>query len=229
MSQVHSDMFIKNMGVLSREAMDHLMSCHVMIVGLGGLGGHVANHLVRLGVQHLSLVDSDRYVLSNLNRQLFSTQADIGDYKVNVVCRGLKQINPDLVITSYRNDIRRVDPEWFETPDYMIDCTDNPETKRYLHELSKRWQIPVLHGACAGWYGQVGWITPQATLIEELYENDRPGLEEDLLNPSFTPAMLAGVMVSEFAKMISGLDPVVDELLLIDLLNNEMHRSGKAR
>ena len=69
-----------------------------MIVGLGGLGGHLADNLVRLGVSKLMLVDFDVFEVSNLNRQLYSTQHNIGDYKVHVLREQLQKINQDCLI-----------------------------------------------------------------------------------------------------------------------------------
>lgn len=213
-----------NMGVLTKKDLDKLQRAKVAVVGLGGLGGHVVNQLVRLGLKHITLIDFDQFSESNLNRQLFATMKSIGQYKVNVVSKALKEINPDLMIEVYLNRVQDLKDL---SVDYLIDCVDNTETKIYLSQLSKQLNVPLLHGSCGGWYGQVGWISPQCSLIEMLYQNEEKGLENALLNPPFIVNVVASYMVSEFVKMIKDQSKTVfDELLLIDLDNNVLLKSG---
>lgn len=211
-----------NRGVLTEEEMKRLKDKKVLIVGCGGLGGNVANQMVRLGVGNLTLVDFDVFSISNLNRQLFSNTDNIGEKKVEVLQEELRKINPTVFITSFDSRIQNI-----EVPqiDYIVDCVDNIETKIYLSKLSQKRNVPLLHGSCGGWYGQVGWISPNSPLIEEMYESGE-GLEKELLNPVFAPSVVSSYMVSEFTKMIKNQSLVVmDELLLIDLYNNAILRT----
>ena len=213
-----------NMGILNKQDLNRLQTIEVVVVGLGGLGGNVVNQLVRLGVKRLTLVDFDVFSESNLNRQLFSNTSNIGQSKVDVISQELKKINPDLYLKIFR---KRVQDITDISGDYLIDCVDNIETKIYLAKLSKQLGIPLLHGSCGGWLGQVGWISPTCTLIEDLYAGEEKGLEDDMLNPPFTPSVVASVMVSEFAKMIKNrLDVIMDQILFIDLYENTLVRLG---
>ncbi|MFP4078953.1 MAG: ThiF family adenylyltransferase, partial [Candidatus Izemoplasmataceae bacterium] len=72
----------KNLGAFSVEEMETITDKTVIIVGLGGLGGMVANGLVRLGVKRFVLIDHDRYETTNMNRQLFCTEETLGMLKV---------------------------------------------------------------------------------------------------------------------------------------------------
>jgi len=216
-----------NMGVISNEDFNKLQRLDVIIVGLGGLGGYVANQLIRLGVVKMTLVDFDTFTESNLNRQLFSTINNIGEYKVDVICKELKNINPLASIKFIKKRIQDISDL---SGDYIIDCVDNKETKIYLSKLSNTLNIPLLHGACGGWYGQVGWMSPTCTLLEELYGDEELGLEKVFLNPPFIVNAVASVMVSEFIKMIKNDSRVVlDQILLIDLLDNIITKSGVAK
>jgi molybdopterin/thiamine biosynthesis adenylyltransferase len=213
-----------NMGVLNYQNLMKLQQTEVIIVGLGGLGGNVANQLVRLGVKHMALVDFDSFSESNLNRQLFSNTENVGECKVDVISNELNRIDPDATIRVIKKRIQDVD---HVVGDYLIDCVDNKETKIYLSKLSNQLGIPLLHGSCGGWYGQVGWISPQCTLLEELYGDGEKGLEADLLNPPYVVNVVASYMVSEFTKMIiSSSKVVLDELLMIDLFDNNLIKSG---
>lgn len=214
------EQFIENLGIMSEETYNKIINCKIMIVGLGGLGGYLANHLVRLGVNHLTLVDYDQYTLSNLNRQLFSSLETVGKYKAVIIKEQMHKINPQCMIEVALTDIKDISIA-NKKYDYIIDAVDNLDTKKYIVNLGKKLNIPILHGACAGWYGQVGWILPNCNLIEEIYGDAKKGIEEQLKNPSFTPAVVASMMASEFVKLIQ--DPkkaTVNRILMIDLYNN---------
>jgi molybdopterin/thiamine biosynthesis adenylyltransferase len=211
-------MFSKNMGILTKVDFDRISNSRIAIIGLGGLGSNLANQFVRLGIKNLVLVDFDRYSLTNLNRQLFSNTENLGLLKVDVIKHELLKINPELLIKIYSQKIQDIE---LDDIDFIIDATDNIESKLYLCELAYKKNIYLLHGACAGWYGQVGFISPGNRLLYELYGNQKLGLESELYNPTFTPVLVASYMVSEFVKMIKkSSNTAIDALILIDLYNN---------
>ncbi|MCF7924790.1 MAG: ThiF family adenylyltransferase [Candidatus Izimaplasma sp.] len=213
-----------NMGVLNKQDLIKIQQKDVIIIGLGGLGGNVVNQLVRLGVNRMTIVDFDCFEESNLNRQLFSNMKNIGKYKVDVISKEIKKINPQVTIRIIKKRIQNVK---HISGDYMIDCVDNIETKIYLSKLSNQLQIPLLHGSCGGWYGQVGWISPKCTLIEDLYGSEEKGLENELLIPSYVANVVASYMVSEFIKMIKNSSTIIlDNILFIDLYENIIIRLG---
>lgn len=78
--------------------LDALKKCHVAVFGLGGVGGFVAEALVRSGVGELTIVDGDVVAPSNLNRQLLALNSTVGQKKVDVAEKRLLDINPDLII-----------------------------------------------------------------------------------------------------------------------------------
>lgn len=222
--------FLGNMGILDYKDFLKLQNSKVVIVGLGGLGGNLANNLVRLGVKNLILVDFDIFDESNLNRQLFSNITTIGKSKVDILKNVLEEINPLCSILVLSKHIEDIPIDHFIDCDYLIDAVDNPQTKIYLSKLSTELDIPLLHGSCGGWYGQVGWILPGNLLLEELYTKGLKGLEEEILNPSFTPSAVAAVMTSEFVKMIKDLEETTtNELLLIDIFNNTLLKTGQSK
>jgi len=222
-----SIIYSQNTGILTPKQQVDIHNSNIMIIGLGGLGGALTNNLVRLGVEHITLVDFDVYSPSNLNRQLFSSLNTIGLFKVDVVCEELQHINQDLKMHLIQKQIEELNNDEFESIDYLIDCTDNPQTKLHIIALGKQFNIPVLHGACAGWYGQVGWIMPGCSLLNELYLERDHGLEAEMLNSAFTPAFTASYMTAEFVKMVTNNNPSINEILFIDILNNKISPLGK--
>lgn len=80
--------------LLGDAAVEKLAGKHVLVLGLGGVGGYAAELLARCGVGKLTLVDGDRVALSNLNRQLPALRSTLGEYKAEVLARRFADINP---------------------------------------------------------------------------------------------------------------------------------------
>lgn len=214
--------FEKNFGIIDQDTFKRLQSIRILIVGLGGLGGHIANNLVRLGVLHLHLVDQDVFDITNLNRQLFSSYETIGHAKTTVVKKALLAINPDAEITTHQVRIQDLDTQWFDRIDLVVDAVDDIATKRDLEQLASQHDIPLLHGAIAGWYGQIGLIMPGSNLLHDLYQDKNQGLEHTLGSPTFTPAVVASLMTSEFVKYMMGLEQaLINQIMMIDLLHHD--------
>ena len=80
---------------------DNLKSKHVAIFGLGGVGGYVAEALVRSGVGKITVVDGDVVEASNINRQIIALSDNIGQPKVDAISLRLKAINPDVIVHAH--------------------------------------------------------------------------------------------------------------------------------
>ena len=98
--------FRRNYGVFSADAMVRLLQTRVFVLGCGGLGGHVASLLARLGVGGLRLCDSDIFEESNLNRQYFCTESTLGQPKAVATARGLRDMAGYLAL-----DVRHVEAD----------------------------------------------------------------------------------------------------------------------
>ena len=92
--QEYFEIFQRNIGVFTKKEQLKLRNSTVLIAGTGGIGGPLAEVLVRMGFGELILADFDTYSISNLNRQLPSTLSDIGKHKAKVLESHLKQIHP---------------------------------------------------------------------------------------------------------------------------------------
>ena len=89
--------------LLSGEAAEKLDKAHVAILGIGGVGGYVAEALARSGIGGFSLVDHDTVSLSNLNRQIIATRDSVGEYKTDVMKRRILSINPKAQVEVYHD------------------------------------------------------------------------------------------------------------------------------
>lgn len=120
--------------LVGSDVMDALSQARVIIFGVGGVGSWCAEGLVRSGVTHLTLVDSDRVSISNVNRQLMATPATVGQVKVEVLKERLLAINPNAEILAiqqvYSAETR--DNFGMENYDYIIDAIDSLKDKADL-------------------------------------------------------------------------------------------------
>ncbi len=216
------DQYSKNMGIINLEEHIKITQTKVLVVGLGGLGGFIASSLVRLGVKELVIVDFDKFDESNLNRQIYSTTSSIGKSKAEVTKKNLEDINPSVKIkkveTRYDDTI---DKSILDDIDIIFDAVDNIETKLILEKHSSLYNIPLIHGAIGGWYGQVGVIMPNSNILSEIYMNKTKGIEDTLKSPTFIPGIVGNMMISEFIKFILGKGALVNQILYIDVLDHE--------
>ena len=104
----------------------------VMIIGLGGVGGHALESIVRSGVEKIIVVDNDKFEFSNLNRQLLSLINNIGKSKVEVAKSRILQINPNCEVITVDKfiDKENINEIFKIKPDYVIDAIDTIESKK---------------------------------------------------------------------------------------------------
>ena len=140
--------FRRNQGVFSAKQMARLLSRRVFIAGCGGLGGHVASLLARMGVGGFRLCDPDIFEESNLSRQYFCTEKTLGKPKALVSRDGLLDIASYLdvdahVIAAAPDNL----PTLLQGMDAAIDCLDSVPRKKMLEEAAHTARIPFLHGS----------------------------------------------------------------------------------
>ena len=126
-----NEIFNRSELILGREGMEALERTRVIVFGVGGVGSWCAEGLIRAGLTHLTIVDSDRVCPTNLNRQLMATQSTIGQPKVLAMRERLLQINPEADILALNMMYtEETAPEFqLEQYDYVIDCIDSLRDK----------------------------------------------------------------------------------------------------
>ena len=114
--------------------MQRIAEARVIIFGVGGVGSWCAESLVRSGIRHLTVVDSDRVCITNCNRQLMATSKTIGQVKVEALRNRLLEINPDAEINALQMiyDYTTADSFHLETYDFIIDAIDSLTEKAHL-------------------------------------------------------------------------------------------------
>ena len=132
--------------------MEKLFRSHVMIIGLGGVGGWAAESLARSGVGRITLVDFDDICVTNTNRQIQAMQNRVGEKKIVVLSERLRAINPQIEIETIIDFFREDTKEQIlsHNPDWVLDCIDNITAKCLLLASCKEKKIKVMTSGGAG-------------------------------------------------------------------------------
>jgi tRNA A37 threonylcarbamoyladenosine dehydratase len=125
------DIFSRSELLLGREAVHRMETVRVILFGVGGVGSWCAESLIRSGVRHLTIVDSDRISATNINRQLPATIETVGRVKVDVLKRRLLSINPHAHILAIQIAYMAETADSFQLDsyDYILDAIDSLEHK----------------------------------------------------------------------------------------------------
>ena len=159
--------FDRTKRLLGADAMTKLNNSHVAVFGIGGVGGHAADALVRSGIGEITIVDSDEVAESNINRQLIATTKTVGRKKVDVMEEHLLEINPEVKINKHCCFFL---PETkmqfdFSQYDYVIDAVDTVTAKLALVESCKEAGIPIISSMGAG-----NKLDPTAFEVADIYK-----------------------------------------------------------
>ena len=132
--------------LLGKDAMSSIAQKRVILFGVGGVGSWCAEGLVRSGIKHLTIVDSDRVCITNINRQLMATTKTIGQVKVDAMKEHLLSINPSAEITALQKVFNEDTAESFDlgSYDYIIDAIDSLKDKALLILMAT--SLPSLRG-----------------------------------------------------------------------------------
>ncbi len=213
----------RNKSLITQIDQDLLAGKTVAVIGAGGLGGYLAELTVRLGIGKIILIDGDVFEESNLNRQRFSNEHNLGKPKAHEAKRELERINSQVEIMAIHERITAENvQDLIKEADLVLDGVDNARTRLLLQDACRELEIPLVHGAIGGWYGQVSLVMPGDDTLSTIYSDpDMEGVEKELGNPSFTPALVASYQVAEALKLLLGKgENLRKKILYIDTLTN---------
>ncbi|WP_018175340.1 MULTISPECIES: molybdopterin-synthase adenylyltransferase MoeB [unclassified Thioalkalivibrio] len=204
------------------EGQQRLQEAHAVIMGLGGLGSPVAAYLAAAGVGRLTLVDPDHVEVTNLQRQILHTDADIGRDKVESAARRLAAMNPNCHVET-RAERLDVDAmtTLFAKADVVLDGTDNFASRGAINRAAVASGTPLVSGAVIRFEGQLttfDYRDPEAACYHCLYGEG--GGDEDTCAANGVLASLPGVIGSlqatEALKLLIGLPTLSGRLLMVD-------------
>ena len=159
------EQFARTQLLLGSEAMERLAHSSVAVFGIGGVGGHAVEVLARSGVGAITLIDSDRVSLTNVNRQIIALLSTVGEYKVDVAERRIHDINPDCRVTVCRQfylpeNADNIDLAAF---DYVLDCVDTVKAKLELIRRCHALAVPIISSM-----GAANKLDPTAFRVADL-------------------------------------------------------------
>jgi len=212
--------YLRSLGTVGIEGQKKLLRSRVAVIGLGGLGGYIAEALARMGVGQLVLVDGDVFVDHNLNRQILSSNDVLGRPKPEVAKERIACINPAVEVFTYNVYATAENlPHILKGCQVVVDALDSLPARLTLQEAAQSLGIPMVHGAIAGFVGQVLTIFPGEPGLKGLYGEKPPekGAEAEQGTPAATPMMVAAWQVQETLKILlhKG-EPLRGRMLLMD-------------
>lgn len=200
--------------------MERVQAASFLIVGAGALGNEVVKDLVLAGARHLTLVDMDRVVRSNLNRCVFFREDDheARRFKTEAVASRAKELDPEVDIRTFEHRIEELgDQEWGKH-DIVLGCLDNVAARLHANAHSYHRAVPYIDGGTNGFAGRVQVIVPPSTpclqcglnrshyrILEK--RHSCTGSEVTFFEPKVpaeitTTALIAAVQVRESLKLV---------------------------
>lgn len=210
----------RNIPALTEAECDILRGKRVLVVGCGGLGGHLIDMLARIGIGSLRVVDGDVFEPTNLNRQLLSEVPLLGVNKAKAAAAKVSRVNPEVRVEAVDSFLTEANVRGLLLfCDAVLDGLDNIESRRILAKECARAGIPYIYGAVNGWVAQAAVSMPGDHLVETLYPKGAALKNKSVL--SFTPALCASMQVSLCVKLLVGRPVETGTLYYFDLLNQE--------
>ena len=216
---------LKNIGILGQKK---ISNSKVLIVGIGGLGCPVAEFLTRSGIGVIGIVDHDLVSLSNIHRQSLYDEKDLDKSKVKVAQKKLKKINSKTKVKTYNFKLDRKNfIKIIKNYDYIVDGTDNFETKFLINDICIKYKKILVTGAISKFAGHIfsfNFKNKKNPCLRCFYQEET--IADDVLNCEYegilgTVAGIIGTMqANEILKNILNIGKNLNGLILIiDLLN----------
>ena len=141
-------MYDRIIKLIGNDNLDKIVSKKILIVGIGGVGGTALEVLVRSGFKDITIIDYDKFELSNLNRQILSLENNIGEYKVDIAKKRYKSLNKDVLINISKEYLNKEKVSNLGYYDYIIDACDSVEAKEALIRYALSNSIKII--SCMG-------------------------------------------------------------------------------
>ena len=212
--------YARNIPALTEAECEILRQKRVLVVGCGGLGGHIIDQLTRIGVGAIRAVDGDVFEKSNLNRQLLSDVDLLGVSKANAAAEHIARVNPETAVETVGEFLTASNAAALLAGcDAVMDALDNIQSRKILSAACEKASIPYIYGAIQGWVAQAAVSMPGDHLIDTLYPEEIEIRDKSVL--SFTPALCASMQTALCVKLLVGRSVKTGNIYYFDLLNQE--------
>ncbi|EJV55407.1 MULTISPECIES: thiazole biosynthesis adenylyltransferase ThiF [Bacillus cereus group] len=210
------------------EGQQKIREKHVLIIGAGALGSANAEMFVRAGVGTVTIVDRDYVDWSNLQRQQLYAESDVKNNLPKAVAakKRLEEINSEVRVEALVQDVTAEELEELVTNvDVIIDATDNFETRFIVNDISQKYSIPWVYGACVGSYGLSYTIIPGKTpclscLLQSIPLGGATCDTAGIISPAVS--LVVSHQVTETLKLlVEDYDSLREGLVSFDVWKNE--------
>lgn len=208
-----------------------LRESRALIIGAGGLGSPAALYLAAAGIGALGIVDADAVELSNLQRQILHTTADLGRRKVESAQQKLQSLNPEVEIITYATRLTRDNAAAIAAGyNFIIDGSDNFTTKFIVNDVAIELGIPFSHAGIVRLQGQTMTVLPRRSACYRCFFKAPPP-QEEILNCQQSGVLgavagtLGTIQATEAIKYLSGMEEglLTDRLLTYDARTMKFH------
>jgi molybdopterin/thiamine biosynthesis adenylyltransferase len=226
-SEKEIERYSRQISVIGEENQRVISEKKVLQVGLGGLGSPLSLYLVSAGVGELVVFEDDDLSLSNLGRQILYSTPDIGKMKTDLAKKRLEELNPNIKITIHNERLAFDNyKRYIDGVDYLVDASDNFETKFLISDIGVLENIPFTIGGIQGWEGQVISTSPRKSACYRCVFRAPPTKKDQRPIPVVSP--LCGLVGSfQAMEVLKGLmkqgTRAIDALFVFDGLNNELN------
>jgi len=207
------------------EGQRQLLQAKVLVVGAGGLGSPVLLYLAAAGVGTLGVIDGDRVDLSNLQRQIVHGRKDIGRPKGESARERMTMLNPEVQLEVYGERLTKKNgPELLDRYDFVVEATDNFESKFLVNDLCLQAGVPFCHGGILEFSGQILTVIPgQSACYRCIFTKEPPQEVARSCSQAGVLGAVAGVIgslqaVETLKYLTSSGELLVDTLLTYDAL-----------
>ena len=208
MNRYHRQIIIKSHGL---EGQERLKNSKVLVVGCGGLGSPIAVYLASCGIGKLCIIDGDVVSSTNLHRQVWYQERDLGKYKAVVLSEFIREQNPDIQLIHLPYMLDKTNAaELISGYDIVVDGSDNFFTRYLINDVCVENKIPLVFGAIYQYEGQV-------CVFNTYDETHKPGPNYRDIFPDHTK--MSSIQNCNEAGVIGVLPGIIGTLQAMEVIN----------
>lgn len=200
-------MFERTLKIIDETTLNQINNTRILLVGVGGVGGYAFEALIRLGFQNITIVDGDTFEETNLNRQIISTNENLGKSKVEETKKRGLAINPKANITTFNlflleNNINDIFTNHY---DYMIDACDTLTTKYLLIKKAREQKLKII--SCLGTGNRLNPGEVTITTLNKTCNDPLAKALRSILRKNNIPLNIPVIWSKELPRKISTREP----------------------